>query len=158
MKTQAQLLVLAQFILFVLLAGALFLLPAEQVGWVRLVGIALAVAGLFIIGLSVLTHFQVNRALVNVSPEPNASNRLVQSGIYGFIRHPIYSGVMLAGFGAALAHGHIAGIGITLVLCAFFAYKSTFEERWLSQVYSEYAEYRSRAGRFWPKLNRPTSS
>ena len=122
----------------------------------RLVGIALAVAGLFIIGLSVLTHFQVNRALVNVSPEPNASNQLVQSGIYGFIRHPIYSGVMLAGFGAALAHGHIVGIVIAVVMCAFFTYKSTFEERWLSQVYPDYVEYRTRAGRFWPKLNHPT--
>jgi protein-S-isoprenylcysteine O-methyltransferase Ste14 len=63
---------------------------------------------------------------------------------------------MLAGFGAALAHGHIVGIVIAVVMCAFFTYKSTFEERWLSQVYPDYVEYRTRAGRFWPKLNHPT--
>ena len=53
------------------------------------------------------------------------------------------SGVMLAALGAALTHGHIVGIGIALVLCAFFAYKSRFEERWLSQVYPDYAEYQA---------------
>lgn len=152
MKTQAQLLVLVQFILFALLAGALFLLPAGQVLWARLLGFLVLALGLGVVILSVLTHTWVNRNIVNISPEPNARNQLVRSGIYGLIRHPIYSGVMLAALGAALTHGHIVGIGIALVLCAFFTYKSTFEERWLSQVYPDYAEYQKHTGRFWPKF------
>ena len=151
MKTQAQLLVLAQFVLFVLLAGALFLLPAGQVGWARLLGTVVTLLGLGVVGWAVLTHFQVNQGLVNVSPEPNANNQLVETGLYGRIRHPIYSGVMLCAVGAAVAHGHVVGLVIAVVLCAFFTYKSTFEERWLEQVYPGYAAYRSRAGRFWPR-------
>ena len=152
MKTQAQLLVVVQFILFVLLAGELFLLPAGQVMWARWLGMVLAIGGVGIIGLAVTTHFQVNHGLVNVSPEPNASNQLVEVGLYKYIRHPIYSGVILAAFGAALAHGHVAGLVIVLLILAFFSYKSSFEERWLSQVYPTYGAYRTRAGRFLPKL------
>jgi len=151
MKTQAQLLVVAQFGLFALLAGAFFFLPAGQVLWARLLGIGIALVGLAVIGLAVLTHFQVNRGLVDVSPEPNANNRLVETGLYARIRHPIYTGVMLAAVGAALAHGHVVALGVAAAICAFFAYKSTFEERWLMQVYPAYAGYRRRAGRFWPK-------
>ena len=151
MKTRAYLLVIIQFVLFALLAGALLVLPAGQVMWARWLGVIVALVGLFVVGLSILTHFQVNQSLVNVSPEPNASNQLVETGIYRRIRHPIYSGVMLAAFGAALAHGHMAGIVLALVLVAFFTYKSTFEERWLMHVYPHYDAYRTRAGRFWPR-------
>ena len=151
MKTQAQLLVFAQFILFALLAAALFFLPDGQVLWARLLGVAVTLLGLAVIGLSIWTHFQVNHGLVNVSPEPNANNQLVEIGLYGRIRHPIYTGVMLCALGAAVAHGHVVAFIIAVALCAFFAYKSTVEERWLEQVYPNYAAYRTRAGRFWPK-------
>ena len=150
MKTQAQILVGIQFIFFALLAGALFLLPAGQAGWERIFGILIALLGLAMIFLAILNHWQANRALVHVSPEPNASVALVQSGLYTRIRHPIYTGVMLAGLGAAMAHGHWIPLLIALALCVFFAYKSTFEERWLMQVYPAYAAYRQRAGRFLP--------
>jgi protein-S-isoprenylcysteine O-methyltransferase Ste14 len=152
MKTQAQGLVLAQFVLFALLAGAFFFLPDGQVLWARLLGIMVTLLGLGVVGLSILTHFQVNRALVNVSPEPNGNNQLVETGLYARIRHPIYTGVMLCAVGAAVAHGHGVGLLIAVVLCAFFTYKSTFEERWLEQVYPAYNDYRTRAGRFWPKF------
>lgn len=151
MKTQATVLVAVQMVLFATLAGALFLLPAAQIGWLRILGILLAVLGLIVIFLAIFNHWQINRSMVNVSPEPNAAASLVQSGLYARIRHPIYSGVMLAGLGAALAHGHWLPLLIALGLVVFFSYKSTFEERWLMQVYPGYADYRQRAGRFLPR-------
>jgi protein-S-isoprenylcysteine O-methyltransferase Ste14 len=152
MKARARLFVLIQFVLFALLAAAYALLPTGQVLWARLLGITLAAPGLGLIGLSILTHTWVNRNLVNISPEPNGSNKLVQTGIYAYIRHPIYTGVMLAALGTALVHGHILALLIALALCAFFAYKSTFEDQLLMQVYPEYAAYRQRVGRFLPRL------
>jgi protein-S-isoprenylcysteine O-methyltransferase Ste14 len=151
-KMQAMVLVVIQFILFGLLGSALLILPAGQVSWVRLLGIAMAVIGLIVIAMAVLNHVQVNRALVNISPEPNASQQLVEIGLYRWIRHPIYLGVLLAAFGAALAHGHGVGILIAALLAVFFTYKSLFEERWLMRVYTDYAAYRQRTGRFLPRL------
>jgi len=151
-RTQAMLLVTVQFIQIALLGGALLLLPAGQVGWARLLGIAMAVIGLIVIAIALLNHVQVNRAMVNISPEPNASLQLVEIGLYRWIRHPIYLGVLLAGFGAALAHGHWVAILIAAILVVFFTYKSIFEERWLMRVYTGYAAYRQRTGRFLPRL------
>jgi protein-S-isoprenylcysteine O-methyltransferase Ste14 len=152
MKLQAQFLVLIQFVLFAALAISFGLLPAGQVAWARWLGIGLAALGMGVILLALLHYYQINRNMVNVSPEPNAGNELVQSGVYGLVRHPIYTGVMLAAVGAALAHGHIIPLLIALVLCAFFAYKSTFEERLLMQAYPDYEAYRQRTGRFLPRL------
>jgi protein-S-isoprenylcysteine O-methyltransferase Ste14 len=150
-KTQAMLLVAVQFILFTLLGGALLFLPAGQAIWARLLGIAMAVIGLGVFAIAVLNHVQVNRALVNISPEPDASLHLVEIGLYRWIRHPIYLGVLLAAIGAALAHGHWVSILIAALLVMFFTYKSVFEERWLMRVYTGYAAYRQRTGRFLPR-------
>jgi len=154
MKTQAWVLVVMQFVLFALLAGAYVVFPPGQVAWARWLGALLTLAGLSAAALALLTYMQVNRNFVNVSPEPNANNQLVQVGIYRFIRHPIYTGVILTGLGTALVHGHPAGLVIAVIMVAFFTYKSTFEERWLMQVYPDYAAYRQRAGRFLPILIR----
>jgi protein-S-isoprenylcysteine O-methyltransferase Ste14 len=151
-QTQAQRFVFTQFILFAALAISFVLLPAGQVGWARGLGLALAALGLGVIVLAVLQHYGINRNIVNVSPEPNQQNQLVQTGLYGLVRHPIYTGVILAALGTALAHGHLIALLIALVICAFFTYKSTFEESLLMQAYPEYAAYRQRTGRFLPKV------
>lgn len=151
-KQQALLLVLIQFVLFAALAAALFLLPMGAAGWAVILGLVLAVAGLAVVFLALWTYYRVNRSLVNVSPEPDQKAQLVERGIYARVRHPIYLGVILCGLGAALMHGHIVPIIIALLFIPFFTYKSIFEERWLMQVYPDYAAYRQRAGRFLPRL------
>ena len=152
MRNKAIWLVFMQFVLFATLAISFGLLPAGQVAWARWLGMLLAALGLGVILLALLNYYQLNRNMVNVSPEPNRGNQLVQIGVYGLVRHPIYTGVMLAAVGTALAHGHIIPLLIALVLCAFFAYKSTFEETLLMQAYPDYVAYRQRTGRFLPRV------
>jgi protein-S-isoprenylcysteine O-methyltransferase Ste14 len=154
-KQQALLLVLIQFVLFAALAAALFLLPMQPISWVRVgIGLVLALAGLVVVFLALWTYYRVNGSLVNVSPEPDQSARLVEHGIYGRVRHPIYLSVILCGLGAALMHGHLVPLIIALLFIPFFTYKSMFEERWLMRVYAGYADYRRRAGRVLPPLIR----
>ncbi|MBZ0298695.1 MAG: isoprenylcysteine carboxylmethyltransferase family protein [Anaerolineae bacterium] len=152
MIRQAQLLVVTQFILFAILAGTFMVLPTGQVLWARLLGLGLLALGLGLVMLSILTQAWVNKNLVKMSPEPNTRNQLVQTGIYAFVRHPIYTGVIAVGLGTALVHGHPVALLIAIIICAFFTYKSTFEERLLMQAYPDYAAYRTRAGRFFPRL------
>jgi protein-S-isoprenylcysteine O-methyltransferase Ste14 len=149
-KSQAGLLVVLQFVILALLVAGLLFLPASQVSGLRLAGFIIAVAGLVVIAVGVLNHLQVNRAIVRISPEPDASRQLVEIGLYRWIRHPLYLGAILVGFGAAIAHGHGMVYAVALLLCLFFTYKSTFEERWLMRVYPGYVDYRRRTGRFLP--------
>ena len=69
-------------------------------------------------------------------------HRLVRSGPYGISRHPIYTGLLLAYFGTALAIAEVRGlIGIILVLIAV-AKKIRDEEKLLQSHFPrEYSDY-----------------
>jgi protein-S-isoprenylcysteine O-methyltransferase Ste14 len=72
-----------------------------------------------------------------------AEPELVTAGPYRLIRHPIYSGILLGMVGTSLAT-NLIGLGITVVLGAFFVYSATVEERNLTATFPEaYPEYRS---------------
>lgn len=157
-QTFALVLVAVQLALLGALALSFLVLPAEQVLWAQLIGLAAALAGVAVAALAVLTHLRVNRSLVSVSPEPNPQLELVQIGPYRCVRHPIYSGVMLTAGGTALAHGHPVELILALALIGFFSLKAQFEENRLMRVYPAYAEYRTRTGRFLPALRRCSSA
>src|SRR5262245_4215567 len=61
---------------------------------------------------------------------------LVTSGPYRLVRHPIYSGILVAGVGTALALGWL---WLTAVVLAgiFFLYSATVEERYLAEQFPD---------------------
>jgi protein-S-isoprenylcysteine O-methyltransferase Ste14 len=148
----ARLYVTGQFALFAALALALIVFPAGTVPPVRLVGLALVALGVLVLALAVYAYWAINRTLPFVTPTPDAGAKLVESGIYARIRHPIYTAVLLGAFGLALAHGHLAPLFLALTLLAFFTSKSRYEEQMLRATYPGYAAYMERTGRFLPFL------
>ncbi len=85
-------------------------------------------------------------------PTPKADAELVQRGIYHWLRHPLYSSVMLASVGWALIwESRPAGVS-TVILCVFFDAKARVEERLLLAKFPEYAAYRKRTWRFLPGI------
>ena len=69
---------------------------------------------------------------------------LVTSGPYRFVRHPIYSGLLMAMLGTALVDSLI-GLIVVAVLVAYFYYCGLVEERNLTASFpTAYPEYRSR--------------
>ena len=71
-------------------------------------------------------------------------HELIRSGPYAYVRHPIYSGLLLALLGSALAVGEWrALVGLALFVVAF-ARKLTIEERFMANEFGEaYARYRA---------------
>jgi protein-S-isoprenylcysteine O-methyltransferase Ste14 len=66
------------------------------------------------------------------------------------VRHPIYSGLILAALGWAFwVHGWLT-IGYVVVLFVFFDIKSRREERWLAEKYAGYEAYRKRVHKLIP--------
>ncbi|MCS6835148.1 MAG: isoprenylcysteine carboxylmethyltransferase family protein [Anaerolineae bacterium] len=144
--------VFVQFILLGLLVLALWSLPAASSELSSALGGLMVLSG-FILALWAIADFaRAARTLPQVSPEAMRGAQLVQAGLYSRVRHPIYSGVLLAVLGSALGHGHWASWVAALALVAFFWTKSRYEESLLRRAYPDYADYMTRTGRFWPRL------
>ena len=81
-----------------------------------------------------------------------AEPELVTSGPYRFVRHPIYSGLLIAMLGTALVDS-LLGLVVVAVLIAFFYYCGIVEERNLTAAFpAVYPQYRSRTKMLIPLL------
>lgn len=106
----------------------------------RVVGIAVAVVGVL---LGVVAMVQLGRQLVP-QPTPVAGGTLVDRGVYGKVRHPIYSAVLVVCAGVVVAIPSVTGVVVLLAGVAFFDRKSAYEESLLEDAHPAYAAYRQR--------------
>ena len=83
-------------------------------------------------------------------PKPSSSTKLVQTGIYGLMRHPLYTAVCCGSVGWALMWRSWPALLAALALGPLFDAKARREERWLRQQFPEYAGYERRVRRFVP--------
>lgn len=74
----------------------------------------------------------------------------MQHGPYRWLRHPMYTAVLLGAAACAAALGHAAAWGVGLALLAVLVAKARLEERWLLVQRAGYAAYRTRTARFLP--------
>ena len=121
--------------------GSVWILWGRCWGWAATVGgaslvilgVALAAAGLVAL-----------RRHLSPYPEPRPDAALVEGGVYRYVRHPIYGGIVLGALGSSVIDGNLAGLGLSAALMGLFYGKSGFEERRLIARFPEYAEYRDR--------------
>jgi protein-S-isoprenylcysteine O-methyltransferase Ste14 len=73
-----------------------------------------------------------------------AHHRVISSGPYAFVRHPMYSGIMLFFFGVPLLVGSWWGVAIAPVFAVLFAIRARIEERALVEGLPDYADYAER--------------
>jgi protein-S-isoprenylcysteine O-methyltransferase Ste14 len=106
----------------------------------RRTGIALCAAGLALLAAALVSL----RKVVSAAPEPKAGGRLVTTGVYGRLRHPIYTAIILLVAGLFLRKPTPALAVVSAIVIAFIVMKTRFEEQLLEQRYPEYAEYRKR--------------
>jgi protein-S-isoprenylcysteine O-methyltransferase Ste14 len=83
-------------------------------------------------------------------PKPKPSGEFIQSGLYRFVRHPIYFGVILVCFGWASIEQTLYTLVLAIILLIFFDLKSRQEEIWLTEKFSEYAQYKITAKKLIP--------
>jgi protein-S-isoprenylcysteine O-methyltransferase Ste14 len=116
-----------------------------KVGIVATAGIFGTVA-LLLVGKGLL---DLGRSLTPL-PYPREDGELVTTGVYGRVRHPLYTGIIFAALGwvlFTLSWPHFLGfLAITWLLDR----KATLEEKWLEQKYSDYAAYRCRVKKLFP--------
>jgi protein-S-isoprenylcysteine O-methyltransferase Ste14 len=134
----------------VLMLAVVVLGVAHRGAWQSDAGFA---AGAVIFGLGAVVGIWGVRSLGKhrtPNPTPKADAELVQSGLYRWLRHPLYSSVLAASFGWALLWQSAAALAAAVVLSVFLDAKARLEERLLAGRFAEYAEYRRRTWRFMP--------
>lgn len=136
-------LVIAQFVLAASLA--LSCQPSSSVsifGLLSAVGIAIGLWAMWTIG----------PWRVSVMPDVATGARLITTGPYRMVRHPMYSALLL--FGAGLVFMPFRGwkMGVWFALLLVLTAKSKVEERELQACFETYRDYAQRTWRFLPFL------
>jgi protein-S-isoprenylcysteine O-methyltransferase Ste14 len=83
-------------------------------------------------------------------PFPRDDGQLVQSGVYAFVRHPLYSGLIFAAFSWVVFQFSLSHLAASAILFAFFDIKARREEAWLTQKYPEYSGYQQQVKKLIP--------
>jgi protein-S-isoprenylcysteine O-methyltransferase Ste14 len=103
------------------------------------IGLSITIAGL---GLSVWARFYLGKNWSGLI-EVKEGHELMRSGPYAIVRHPIYSGFMLATLGTAIAYGELSGLIAFVLILAAWGYKARLEEKaMIEQFGAEYETYR----------------
>ena len=141
------LLVALQFGMLLLLA----VLATPRVWQGNLPFISLGLTGLSVL-LGVWTLAYNRLGNFNIHPAPKAGGALVTGGPYRWIRHPMYSAVLLGA--AAMAWLVQPWVGVTAwsALLLVLLTKASLEERWLREHHAGYAAYCQQSKRFVPWL------
>jgi protein-S-isoprenylcysteine O-methyltransferase Ste14 len=72
------------------------------------------------------------------------NHELIRAGPYGLVRHPIYTGLLLAILGTAIAFGEWRGLLAFGFLTVAFSFKLHREERFMSESFpNDYPRYRA---------------
>jgi len=140
MKLSSLGLVAAQFVLIALVASPVTALFTSDI--VSIVGLMLIVLAVL---LAIWALKSMSSGTFQVLPEPTDKSQLTMSGPYRFVRHPMYSAVILAGLGAALSHSTLWHAAVLIALVVVLMIKIHREESLLLSRYDSYANYRERS-------------
>ncbi len=143
-----------------LLAGAILFALPRLGGWLALrllprsalwlwVGTALVAAGL---GFAVAARAYLGRNWSGIVTLKQG-HELIRTGPYRLVRHPIYTGMLLAFVGTAVARGDVRGLVALALVTASFLFKLRVEERFMAEQFpQEYPGYKARTPALIPGL------
>lgn len=83
-------------------------------------------------------------------PHPKDDGKLVTSGIYGVVRHPIYSGVIFLAIAYSCWQWSVTHLIGAAILLLFFDIKARKEESWLKNKFPDYDVYQTRVKKLIP--------
>lgn len=120
--------------------------------WVDILGAILTVSG---VAFAIWARAHIGRNW-SASVALREGHQLIRTGPYAHIRHPIYTGALLALAGTSLAIGNFRAIFFFAIVLAGFTIKARKEEALLSGEFGPtFEEHRRHTGFFLPKFSKP---
>ena len=85
--------------------------------------------------------------------EAHVQPKLLDSGVYSWVRHPMYLGILMCCLGFFFVSPSLLSIGILLAFFIIYDKMTTYEEKNLTQILGEeYIAYQKRVPKWFPKL------
>ena len=138
----------------VLLIAIVLVPPADHwptPGWLLVVASVLTLGGMVVV---VMGSLRLGRALA-AGPAARAHAPLQTDGLYRWVRHPGYSGLIALVIGVAIRSGNVLAAMLAVMIVIFFDRKAAWEEAQLRERSPAYDAYAAVTPRFLP---RPGSS
>ena len=148
--SKARLLVSAQFTLLAAIGIAAIANVHSEVHDYLLIEFSLIVLGLLVLFLA----WQVLRPSLQISPLPKEGAIFISQGIYKYVRHPMYLGVILIGFGLAGFGNSVVSWILELLLILTLNFKASFEDGLLRERYPEAWHYQKHTAKVLPCMSR----
>ena len=144
----------------VIFAGAILIAPwtaqvlGERPTWQAGYYGACALVSVILMGLALTWWARIHLGcLWSSAITRKEKHRLIESGPYAFVRHPIYTGMLLAAMGTALVIGEWRGVVAVFVILAAHSHKALREEALLTtELGEEYTSYRRSTGFLFPRF------
>jgi protein-S-isoprenylcysteine O-methyltransferase Ste14 len=114
--------------------------PAFPV-WLKVVGGVMLIPALYFI-FRATTDNTFLSTMVRIQAE--RKQQVVSTGVYGFVRHPLYLGVLLMLFGGPLLLGSIFALVISLIAVVTLVFRIKGEEKMMIDELEGYEEYKKK--------------
>eukprot|EP01083_Nonionella_stella_P116456 346031_1 len=72
------------------------------------------------------------------------SHKVISNGVYGVIRHPMYSGIILSAFSTPIVLESVYGFMISVIIILVFIYRTGIEEKMLEKGLDGYKRYKEK--------------
>jgi len=114
--------------------------------------ILMVLQGLGLLLLLAAFHPIDGLAFLGFRKASSATDPFIVHGIYHYLRHPMYTGVMLMLL--AMPAQTYNGLNFSLLVCLYFAIGSRFEEARMLRQHPDYAAYQHRIAAFIPHIRK----
>jgi protein-S-isoprenylcysteine O-methyltransferase Ste14 len=120
-------------------------LDAKRFGWSPAFPLGLTILGVALLSGSYVLFFRSYVDNTYLSPlvrlQDDRQQQVVSTGVYGFVRHPMYLGAILMFFGTPLLLGSCYGVLIGLALTVLLMARILGEEAMLAERLEGYRDY-----------------
>jgi protein-S-isoprenylcysteine O-methyltransferase Ste14 len=134
---------------FALIAVVVLVPPSEAWAVPDALERVLDVAAVVGLAVMIVAALGLGRGLT-AAPLPNAHARLRTSGLFQWVRHPIYSGLLLFVLARATTSESVTAAAAAVLLVGLLVVKAGWEERRLAMRFPDYVAYAARTPRFVP--------